>query len=43
MALVASVFLETYLFYSGFFLPLWLSGQGQMVASADIVKKIIAR
>ena len=42
MALVASVFLETYLFYSGFFLPLWLSGQGQMVASADIIKKIIA-
>lgn len=42
MALVASVFLESYLFYSGFFLPLWLSGQGQMVASSDIIKKIIA-
>ena len=42
MALCASVYLETYLFYSGFFLPLWLAGQGQMVASCDIIKKIIA-
>ena len=42
LALVASVFLESYLFYSGFFLPFWLSGQGQMVASSDIIKKIIA-
>ena len=38
MALMASVFLESYLFYSGFFLPLWLSGQGQIVASSDIIK-----
>ncbi|EOR96365.1 Ribonucleotide reductase of class Ib (aerobic), beta subunit [Arcticibacter svalbardensis MN12-7] len=42
MALVASVFLESFLFYSGFFMPLWLCGQGQMVASADIIKKIVA-
>ncbi|MGL4562847.1 MAG: class 1b ribonucleoside-diphosphate reductase subunit beta [Brevinema sp.] len=42
MALCASVYLETYLFYSGFFLPLWLAGQGKMVASSDIIKKIIA-
>ena len=42
MALAASVFLETYLFYSGSFLPLWLAGQGEMVASCDIIKKIIA-
>ena len=28
MALAASVYLETYLFYSGFFLPLWLAGHG---------------
>jgi len=42
MAMAASVLLETFLFYSGFFLPLWLCGQGQMVASADIIKKIIA-
>lgn len=42
MALASSVLLETFLFYSGFFLPLWLAGQGQMVASCDIIKKIIA-
>ena len=42
MSLAASVYLETYLFYSGFFLPLWLAGQGEMVASCDIIKKIIA-
>src|SRR5690554_2555393 len=42
MALAASVLLESFLFYSGFFLPLWLCGQGQMVASADIIKKIVA-
>lgn len=42
MALVASVMLETFLFYSGFFLPLWLAGQGKMVASCDIIKKIVA-
>jgi len=42
MAMAASVLLETFLFYSGFFLPLWLCGHGQMVASADIIKKIVA-
>lgn len=42
MALASSVMLETFLFYSGFFLPLWLAGQGQMVASCDIIKKIVA-
>lgn len=42
MALAASVMLETFLFYSGFFLPLWLAGQGKMIASCDIIKKIIA-
>lgn len=42
IALSASVLLETFLFYSGFFLPLWLAGQGKMVASCDIIKKIIA-
>ena len=41
MAMVASVFLESFLFYSGFFLPLWLSGQGKMVASGEIIKKIV--
>lgn len=42
MALSASILLETFLFYSGFFLPLWLSAQGEMVASSDIIKKIVA-
>jgi len=42
MSLAASVLLESFLFYSGFFIPLWLAGQGQMVASADIIKKIVA-
>lgn len=42
LALAASVLLESFLFYSGFFLPLWLAGQGKMVASADIIKKIVA-
>ncbi|WP_028298493.1 class 1b ribonucleoside-diphosphate reductase subunit beta [Olivibacter sitiensis] len=42
LALGSSVLLETFLFYSGFFIPLWLAGQGQMVASADIIKKIVA-
>lgn len=42
LALTASVMLESFLFYSGFFLPLWLAGQGKMVASSDIIKKIIA-
>lgn len=47
LAMVASVFLESFLFYSGFFLPLWLSGGGlegksMMVASGEIINKIIA-
>lgn len=42
MALVASILLESFLFYSGFFLPLWLAGQGKMVGSGDIIKKIVA-
>lgn len=42
LGLAGSVLLESFLFYSGFFLPLWLCGHGQMVASADIIKKIVA-
>lgn len=41
MAMVASVFLETFSFYSGFFYPVFLSGQGKMVASGEIIHKII--
>lgn len=40
-AMVASVFLESYLFYSGFFYPLYLSGQGKMMASSEIIKLIV--
>lgn len=41
-AMTGSVMLESFLFYSGFFLPLYLAGQGLMTASSDIIKKIIA-
>ena len=38
---VASVFLETCLFYSGFFTPLWYLGNNKMINSAEIIKLII--
>lgn len=41
MAMVASVFLESYLFYSGFFYPLFLSGQGKMTSSGEIIDLIV--
>ncbi|MGH1279746.1 class 1b ribonucleoside-diphosphate reductase subunit beta [Bacillus basilensis] len=41
MAMVASVFLESYLFYSGFFYPLYLAGQGKLMASGEIINLII--
>lgn len=41
IAMVASVFLESFLFYSGFFYPLYLAGQGKMVASGEIINAII--
>lgn len=41
MAMVASVFLESFSFYSGFFYPVFLSGQGRMIASGEIIRKII--
>jgi ribonucleoside-diphosphate reductase beta chain len=41
MAMMASVLLESFLFYSGFFLPLYLAGQGKLVASGEIIKKIL--
>lgn len=41
MAYVASVFLESYLFYSGFFYPLYLSGQAKMTASGEIINLIL--
>lgn len=41
MAMVASVFLESCLFYSGFFYPLYLAGQGKMTSSGEIIDLII--
>ncbi|MEI2465175.1 class 1b ribonucleoside-diphosphate reductase subunit beta [Niallia taxi] len=41
MATVASVYLESFLFYSGFFYPLFLAGQGKMTASGEIVNLIL--
>ncbi len=41
LSMVTSVFLESFLFYSGFFYPLFLSGQGKMVASGEIISLIL--
>lgn len=41
MALVASVYLESFLFYSGFFYPLYFAGQGKLTASGEIINLII--
>lgn len=40
MAKVASAFLESALFYSGFYYPLLLAGQGRMTQSGAIIYKI---
>lgn len=40
-ARVASVFLESFLFYSGFYYPLYLKGQGKMVSAGEIIRKIL--
>lgn len=40
-AMAASVFLESYLFYSGFFYPLYLAGQGKMTCSGEIIDLIL--
>lgn len=41
MARVASVLLESFLFYSGFYYPLYLKGQGKMTSSGEIIRKIL--
>ncbi|GMK39483.1 ribonucleoside-diphosphate reductase subunit beta [Paenibacillus sp. CCS19] len=41
LALSASVLLESYLFYSGFFYPLFLAGQGKMTSSGEIIDLIL--
>ena len=41
MSMATSVFLESFLFYSGFFYPLFLAGQGKMMASGEIISLIL--
>src|SRR5690625_686152 len=41
MARVSSVFLESFLFYSGFYYPLYLAGNGRMTTSGEIIRKIL--
>lgn len=38
---VASVFLESYLFYSGFYLPMWFASRGRLTNTADLIRLII--
>jgi ribonucleoside-diphosphate reductase beta chain len=40
-ATVASVYLESWLFYSGFFYPLYFYGQGKLMQAGEIVNLII--
>lgn len=40
-SLCSSVMLETFLFYSGFYYPLWFAGQGLLVHSGEIIALII--
>ncbi|QDF14376.1 ribonucleotide reductase of class Ib (aerobic) beta subunit [Staphylococcus phage PMBT8] len=40
-AMAASVALETFLFYSGFYYPLYMAGQGKLVGSGEIINLII--
>lgn len=39
---IASTLLESFLFYSGFYLPLYWSSKGKLTNSADIIRMIIA-
>lgn len=38
---IASVFLESFLFYSGFYTPLYYLGKGKMINVAEVIKLII--
>ncbi|CCV63755.1 Ribonucleoside-diphosphate reductase, beta chain [Alteracholeplasma palmae J233] len=40
-AMAASVFLETWLFYSGFYYPLFFYGQGKLMQAGEIINLII--
>uniref|UniRef100_UPI003221C481 ribonucleotide-diphosphate reductase subunit beta n=1 Tax=Acetoanaerobium noterae TaxID=745369 RepID=UPI003221C481 len=41
LSMATSVFLESFLFYSGFFYPLFLAGQGKMISSGEIISLIL--
>jgi ribonucleoside-diphosphate reductase beta chain len=38
---IMSVLLESFLFYSGFFLPFWLSAHGELTNVADVIRLIL--
>lgn len=38
---IASVFLESFLFYSGFYLPMYYSSRGKLTNTADLIRLII--
>ncbi len=38
---IASVFLESFLFYSGFYLPMYLSSRAKLTNTADLIRLII--
>lgn len=38
---IASVFLEGFMFYSGFFLPFWWASRGKLTNTADIIRLIL--
>ncbi|MGL9687732.1 MAG: ribonucleotide-diphosphate reductase subunit beta [Candidatus Phytoplasma sp. TWB_XP] len=40
-AMAVSVFLETWLFYNGFYYPLYFYGQGKLMQSGEIINLII--
>lgn len=41
MKKVASVFLESFLFYSGFYLPMYWSSRAKLTNTADLIRLII--
>ncbi|MGL4374380.1 MAG: ribonucleotide-diphosphate reductase subunit beta, partial [Turicibacter sp.] len=41
MSFVGSLCLEGICFYSGFYLPLWLAGQGKMINSGELISLIL--
>lgn len=42
LAMAASVMLESFLFFSGFYLPFKMSSQGKLTNTADVIRAIVA-